>query len=137
MDNATTGQLQLADKVFKNLEDVESTCEEIFLFFNKDVSNITDSTFYREFIRKTTESSVQRYEYDNRDKDTKLGFRKFISYWDMYNSTESSLKAICNDPTQQGILLSRFRACRKHVERELKRKEEDLAKCLVGLYSQD
>jgi len=101
------------------------------------MSNIRNSTFYSEFMRKTAESSVQRYEQDNRDKDTKLGFRKFISYLEMYNSTESSLKAICNDPTQQGILLSRFRACRKHVERELKRKEDALANCLVGLYSHD
>jgi hypothetical protein len=137
IDNATTKQLQLADKVFKNLEDVESTCEEIFLFFNKDVSNITKSEFYIEFKRQTTESIVQRYEQDNIDKDTKLGFRKVMTYWEMYNSTESSLKAICDDPTQQGILLSRFKACRKHVERELRKKEDTLAKCLVGLYSQD
>jgi len=136
MDNATTGELELADKVFKNLESVDSTCEEIFLFFNKNVSNIRKSTFYCEFMRKTAESSVKRYEEDNRVKDTKLGFKKLISYFDMYNSTESSLKAICDDPTQQSILLSRFRACRKHVERELKRQAETLEKCLVGLSSQ-
>ena len=131
MDDESKCQLELADKVFQNFEILDSTCEEIFLFFNKNVSNIKDSAFYIELMRKTTESALKRYEDDMRVKDIKLGFVRLLSYSEMYNSTESSLKALCADSTQQDILISRFRACRKFVQRQQRTRAEALDQCLV------
>jgi hypothetical protein len=131
MGKDTQSQLEFADRVFKNFNALDNSCEEIYLYFDGNLSDIMKSTFFKELMKKTRMSAVEVYEEDHKDKDDKLGFNRFMSYWDMYKSTEATLKAICVDPAQQDILIYRFRALRKHVERAVERRRENIEKCLV------